>query len=393
MRCALVVLVALAGCGDDGGHLDLGVTTDMGIGELGAVSDGPGSLRGAFSAIGCATLDTDADGNLRCAGRAPLTVTFVPSGAGVDAFVWTFTMGTPASSKATTPTVTWTQPGVYSVMLAAGGTAGQTTATGSVIVTSGATGSPCVADGDCDATEGLSCICKAGDNGCSGALAVGFCSRTCGGSVCDAGEVCVDLTRGGAFVSSSDGDAGAAGDAWRRAVCLPSCQMASDCRTGFVCRQLPVLAPGAQPGGAYTWQNGCFADVPGDDGDSCLAADGTPQPWACLSGRCDSFGARGLCTSDCATSSDCPSTAACATYNGSGQHACLLRCDTTSLCTSDPLLDCEAANQLGGLGFSISPSEATTERYCAPLRCSLASQCEPSGTCTAMGGGSFCMRN
>jgi hypothetical protein len=263
-----------------------------------------------------------------------------------------------------------------------------------VVVTTGATGSPCLDDIDCDGANGLSCICKTGEAGCVGALSIGFCSRICGGDVCNAGEVCVDLTRGGAYTPGFDGDAGARADVWRRALCLPSCAVSSDCRTGFSCRQLPVLPPGGASGGVYSWQNGCFANVLGDDGASCFDAAGSPQPSACLSGRCDSYGARGLCSSDCMTSSDCPATAACATYNGApAQHACLVRCDAMHLCTSDPLLDCEAANQVGGLGFSITPTEPTTDRYCAPLRCSMASQCAPSGTCTAMGGGSFCIRD
>lgn len=394
MARALILLIALAGCGDDGGHPDAAAPTDLGIGDLGALGDGPGSLRGAFTAIGCAKLDTTATGELRCTGPAPLTVTFVPSGSGVNAFVWTFTMGMPSNSKATTPSVTWSAPGTYDVTLAAGGVAGQTTAMGSIIVTSGDTGAPCLDDSDCDAANGLSCICKSGEGGCVGALGVGFCSRSCGGSVCDADEVCVDSTRGGSFVPGIEGDAGVEGDVWRRALCLPACQMASDCRAGFSCRQLPVLAANAVAGGVYTWQNGCFADVLGDDGDSCLSASGDPQPSACLSGRCDNFGARGLCSSDCATSSDCPASAACATYNGPpATNGCVVRCDPTHLCASDPLLDCEASDQVGGLGFTISPTETATQRYCAPLRCSMASQCEPSGACTAMGGGSFCIRD
>jgi PKD repeat protein len=394
MRCVLVVLIAISGCGDEGNHLDASAESDMGIGELGLVGDGPGSLRGAFTAIGCAKLETTPMGEVSCSGRAPLTITFVPSGAGVDAFVWSFDKGMPAGSKATTPSVTWVQPGVYQVMLAAGGAAGQITATGTVIVSSGTTGSPCLDDIDCDASSNLSCICKPGEGGCVGALGVGFCSRGCSGGVCNAGEVCVDLTRGGAYNPSGGSDAGGGGDVWRRALCLPGCQTTSDCRTGFLCRQLPVLPAGGMAGGTYSWQNGCFADVLGDDGDSCLSASGEPQAWACLSGRCDDFGARGLCSSDCTTSSDCPSAAACATYMGSPtRRGCLSRCDTTQLCTSDPLLDCEAPNQMGGLGFTISPTEPSTQKYCAPLRCSMASQCAPSGTCTAMGGGSFCIRD
>jgi PKD repeat protein len=393
MRIALVLMLVIAGCGDDGGGRDASAPFDLGIPDVGLGGDMPGQLRGAFTIIGCGRLDAPS-GEPRCLGQAPLTLKFVPLGSGVDTFVWTFNGGMPASSKVTAPTVAWTAPGTYGVTLAAGGAAGQTTSSGTVIVTSGATGSPCLGDVDCDATSGLSCVCKPGDTGCVGGLAVGFCTRGCSGGGCGAGEICADFTRGGAYVPGGNDDGGASGDVWRRALCVPSCTQPSDCRAGFDCRELPTLKPGASAGGAYGWQRGCFADVGGDDGDSCDSAAGDPQPWACLSGRCDRMGARGLCTSGCATTSDCPSTAACASYNGSPQTgACLVRCDTMHLCTSDPLLDCELANQVGGLGFSISPSEPGATRYCAPLRCSLASQCAPSGSCTAMGGASFCMPN
>ena len=89
--------------------------------------------------------------------------------------------------------MTYGTPGVYAVTLAAGGAAGTTTATGTIVVSAGATGSGCLDDTDCDAGAGLYCVCKPGESGCVGALGVGFCSRTCAGSICAAGELCVDL--------------------------------------------------------------------------------------------------------------------------------------------------------------------------------------------------------
>jgi PKD repeat protein len=396
MTRAWLLALLVAGCGDGNGDVDAGAPIDLGIPDVGALSDGVPALRGAFTMSGCSTLDTTT-GMPKCSGRAPLTLTMVPLGSGVDTFVWTLPGGSPSTSKAIAPSVTYGTPGVYSVMLAAGGTAGTTTAMGTVVVSAGVTGSGCLDDTDCDASAGLFCVCKPGETGCVGALGVGFCSRNCSGSLCAAGELCVDLTRGGAYVAGSGDDGGASGDVWRRALCLPSCGGTSDCRAGLACRELPSLAPGAVAGSAYTWKQGCFAAVGGDDGDACASATGQPDPSRCLSGRCDPYGARGLCSSPCATSSDCPSTAACATYNAppSGPaQACLRRCDASFLCAGDPLLDCEAANQVGGLGFSVMPSEATAARFCGPLRCTMASQCAPSGSCTAVGvGGSFCLRN
>lgn len=393
MRRACVILALVAGCGDGHGNIDASAPFDLGVPDIGARLDGAPQLRGAFTVIGCSTLDTSS-GQPRCSGRAPLTLTFVPLGSGVDTFVWSFAGGAPMTSKAISPSVSYTAPGSYAVMLAAGGAGGTTTAVGTVVVSTGATGSACLADSDCDAGAGLTCVCKPGELGCVGALSVGFCSRGCAGTVCSAGELCVDLTRGGAYVPSSGDDGGASGEVWRRALCLPGCSAGSDCRVGLSCRELPTLAAGAATGGAYSWKRGCFADVGGDDGDACLSPTGQPDASRCLSGRCDRYGARGLCSSACTTSADCPSTAACASYNGPPtSNACLRRCDANFLCSSDPLLDCEAANQLGGLGFSIAPAEGASARYCAPLRCSMASQCAPSGSCTAMGGGSFCLRN
>ncbi|MDB4965881.1 MAG: domain containing protein [Myxococcales bacterium] len=389
----VLLLLSCAGCGDDRGNADAAAPLDLGIPDVGAALDGPPLLRGVFTISGCSTLDTST-GQPRCSGRAPLSLTFVPLGSGVDTFVWTFAGGDPATSKTVSPVVTFGTPGTYPVMLAAGGSAGTTTANGVVVVSAGATGSACLDDTDCDAGAGLFCVCKPGELGCAGALAIGLCARTCSGSVCSAGEICSDFTRGGAYVPSSGSDGGVAAEVWRRALCVPACTTAAQCRAGLACRDLPALSAGATAGGVYSWKKGCFATVGGDDGDACRSPDGVADPSRCLSGRCDDYGARGLCSSPCTTSSDCPPTAGCATYNGPpATSACVRRCDATAPCTADPLLDCEAANQVGGLGFSVTPSESPSVRFCAPLRCTMASQCAPSGSCTPMGGGSFCLHN
>jgi PKD repeat protein len=393
MRRAWIVALLLAGCGEGGGNVDASAPYDLGIPDVGQPLEGPLPLRGTFTVVGCSTLDTST-GQPRCSGRAPLTLTFVPLGSGVDTFVWTLPGAVPAMSRETSPEVVYGTPGTFSVTLAAGGVAGTTTATGVVVVSAGVTGSPCLDDTDCDAGAGLFCICKPGEPGCAGGLSVGFCTRSCAASACAAGEVCADFTRGGAWQPGTDGDGGVAGDVWRRALCLPACVSPSDCRVGFDCRQLPVLPPGGTPGGAYSWAGGCFADVGGDDGTSCRSASGVFDPSRCLSGRCDPYGARGLCSSLCTTTADCPSFAACATYDAAtSTHVCLRRCDASLLCDGDPLLDCELAGQVGGLGFTISPAESSSVRYCAPFRCTMPGQCDPSGTCTAMGGGSFCLPN
>src|SRR5689334_14245741 len=134
-RALVLVLAALssAGCGDSGGDADAAAPFDLGIPDVGAPLDGPPLLRGAFSVVGCSTLDTST-GQPRCSGRAPLTLTFVPLGSGVDTFVWTFMGGDPAMSRAVSPSVTFGTPGSYAVTLAAGGTAGTTTASGVVVV-------------------------------------------------------------------------------------------------------------------------------------------------------------------------------------------------------------------------------------------------------------------
>jgi PKD repeat protein len=390
---ALLALALGAGCDDEMREVDGAMPPiDAKLDDLGISSDGGVVLSGLFTIVGCAKLEVSGASPL-CSGPAPLTLTFVPLVSGVSTFVWTFAGGDPPTSRAITPTSYFAHPGVYTVTLAAGGPAGTTTATGTVTVTAGGTGAPCLDSGDCDVGAGLACVCGQGA-GCPGALGAGLCTRDCAGALCGSGEVCADLTRGVGLVAVEDGgiDDAAVSDPWRRALCLPACNTTSDCPMGLGCHEVPALGPGAPAGGLFSWRRACFADVLGEVGDSCDTPSGDPDPTRCFSGRCDPLGARGMCTADC-VSSGCPSTAACASFNGApASHLCLLRCTATGGC-NDPLLDCEPPGQPGALGFSVAVGEPPDATYCAPRRCSQPSDCAPAGSCTVVGGGSFCTRS
>src|SRR4051812_19443083 len=110
LRTLLLLPLLLAGCGDGGGDADAAAPFDLGIPDSGVPLDGPALLRGAFTVVGCSTLDTST-GQPRCSGRAPLALTFVPLGSGVDTFLWTFSGGDPATSKEVSPVVTFGTPG------------------------------------------------------------------------------------------------------------------------------------------------------------------------------------------------------------------------------------------------------------------------------------------
>jgi PKD repeat protein len=395
MTRALLLALLLAGCGGSSGDHDASVPSDFGIGDLGLIGDGPRPLRGTFTVAGCATLDTST-GEPHCSGRAPLTLTFVPIGSSVTMFSWTFMGGAPSTSKAGAPTVTFATAGTYTVTLTAGGSGGTTTTTGTVVVSSATTGSACLADTDCDANAGLFCVCKPGESGCVGALALGFCSRTCAGGVCGPDEVCADLTRGGAYAPAG-ADGGVETEVWRQRLCVPACPTGTGCRTGLACRDLPALSAGDMAG-VVVWKRGCFADVGGDVGDSCLSPAGEPDPSLCLSGRCDRYGARGLCSADCTTSAQCPLSAACASYKAppSGPaRGCVRRCDSADAqqaCAADPLLECRTGAGAGALAFTIDPAEADGTTFCVARACAAADACDPAGTCTGLPNG-FCLRD
>src|SRR5262245_26486005 len=143
LRMACLLAVALAGCPEDDGAVDGAVRPpDARADDLGIDTDGGGAARSVFTIVGCASLDLTT-ASPECLGPAPLRLTFVPLSTGVTTFVWTFAGGDPPSSRAITPSVLFSRPGTYAVTLAAGGPAGTTSATGTVIVTSGGVGSPC----------------------------------------------------------------------------------------------------------------------------------------------------------------------------------------------------------------------------------------------------------
>jgi hypothetical protein len=379
----------LAACGDNLPTYDGSIPLDGGVGDLPVPSDGSAALAGAFTVIGCSTLDQSMV-SPRCTATAPAELTFVPLAAGVTDFVWSFPGGTPSSSRAITPTVVYAQAGSFTVTLAAGGPGGTTVSSGMVVIGAGATSAACMHDSDCDVASGLACVC--GDGACPGGLAVGLCSRSCAPGSCAPGEVCADLARG--FTASADGGApdGGGPDAWRHPLCLRGCTSDTDCRVGLHCREVPSLAPGVSEGGAFTWKKACFADALGDVGDACAGASGAPEADRCLSGRCDPLGARDVCTADCASTS-CPSYAACATFNATpAVHTCLRRCSATEPC-DDPLLACVPAGGAGGFGFTIMPPDPTAFGFCAPKPCTMASDCAPAGVCTSSSGASFCTKS
>jgi hypothetical protein len=398
LRLALLLACGLlCGCGDEMVALDGSMSPlDAGGEDFGLGADGGVPVRGAFSMVGCASLTVTGSSPL-CSGAAPLRLTFVPLSTGATTFVWTFMGGDPSSSKSINPSVLYQRPGSYEVTLAAGGPGGTIVSMGSVVVTPGGAGAPCGDDSDCDSTAGLQCLC--GQNGpalgCPGALGSGLCTRPCSGTTCDGGQVCADLLRGlTAPMSLADGGVADGGvpQAWREPICLPGCTTDDDCRPGLTCRELPALASGAASGGPYSWKRACFADTLADDGDSCIDALGLLDPSRCLSARCDPFGARGLCTSECDDLA-CPSDTACAAFKGApSEHLCLRRCDATHGC-ADPLLACQAAGLPGSLGFTVGSGEAANTTYCAPRRCDAdPTVCAPSGRCAPSGGGaSYCL--
>jgi len=151
---------------------------------------------------------------------------------------------------------------------------------------------------------------------------------------------------------------------------------------------LPTVAPGAAPQADYVWTEACFADALSDTGAACRDAYGNLDGTSCLTGRCEAFGARGLCTDECDAERPCPDHAACATLPSVGAR-CLSRCAMGEAC-GDPLLACQLGGA-GGLGYSLSSSEPASTTLCAPKRCTLPADCAPSGTCASVGGALFCI--
>jgi hypothetical protein len=295
------------------------------------------------------------------------------------------------SSRADAPVVTLSAPGTYLVSLGVMGPGGTAVAAGTIVVQPAALGAACASDAQCEG--GLRCLCEKDNKSgsCPGGLAVGLCTRSCDGSACPTGSVCLDLSRSVPMMT----DGGVAEDAWRQPLCVPSCTESTGCRGDFSCRELPLLPSGQHAGGAYTWGRACFADLPGGIGASCLGIDQKPAPTSCVLGLCEGLGLRNLCSEACDGGAVCPQSASCATWKGTTTPApagprCLARCDATHPC-SDPLLDCLLPGGTGSLGFTLPTGEPAGTTVCAPRRCALPADC-PGGQCLAYGGASFCVR-
>ena len=347
---------------------DLGPSTDLtrSLIDLATSSDGGPPLFAELSFSGCPSLD--ASGSLpRCSGTAPLVLRMVPlTSTAFDTIVWTLTGAIMPTSHEVNPTGTWTKPGKYDVSLVVQGPTGSAMAGGEVVVLAAPTGAACNDDSQC--ASGSQCLCAPGDGGaCPGVLAGGLCSHRCDTSSCAPTEECIDLT------ASAAGDPALAAQPWRQRVCLQACQSSGECRGGFACRALPANGGG--------WRSACFPSaLLGDVGAPCRDANGQLAPSACTSGVCADLGARGMCTASCASSS-CPASATCASFSDDLSHpVCIPRCDPMNPC-SDPLLLCQGPNASGRLGFTVDPAAPSDGMWCAPRRCTRASDCSPAGTC------------
>jgi hypothetical protein len=384
--------------------------------------DGVPNLVGLFTIAGCSELSfAGPTGEPRCLGTAPLTVQLVLLEVGSTMHRWTVApsselrdLGVPgdagsrdggtdggsgdgslldeAQSRARAPQLTLQLPGTYVVSLAVAGPGGTATATGQIVVSSGSLGSACTRDSQCG--EGLLCLCGSGqpgrDGACPGGLAAGLCTKSCDGTSCSPGSVCIDLSRTQGKVAMDGG----VGDAFRRPICVPACGTGK-CRADLVCRDLPVLAPDGKAGDPLSWGRGCFAQVPGGVGAACFLSDGKTDSLACASGLCEGLGLRGLCTAACSMTSPCPSEAACATWNtptlppAPTGPRCLARCDAMRPC-ADPLFECINGGGPGPLGFRLLTEPASTT-VCGPRRCMSDTEC-PGGRCVLLGATRYCTR-
>jgi hypothetical protein len=385
---------------------------------------GAPAIFGLFTISGCAQLSFT-NGDPQCVGTAPLQVQLIllavgatthrfqvtpvtgnldgglplgDGGSGLDAGDAGGDGGDGGSgsllddptSRENAPIVTLFNPGTYLVSLGVAGPGGSSAAAGLIIVQPASLGAACDTDAQCAA--GLHCLCGSHNTQgtCPAGLSAGLCTQSCDGVPCAPGSVCLDLSRS-AVPTGVDG--GAASDAWRQPICVPSCTTNANCRSDLFCRELPLLTTGAHDGGAYSFGSACFADTPGEVGESCIGGNEQPDPSECALGLCVTLGLRDLCTAPCNTSSDCPSSAACAIWMGPSPPApptplCLARCDATQPCL-DPLLECLSAGTSGALGFSLPDDAGTT--VCAPRVCTGASDC-PGGQCVMLGSTSFCTR-
>ncbi len=320
MRRVLLATLAFAACTKaDVPPLDAG--TDGGSPEVTPVPlDAELSLSVDFTVEDCPSFDPQAPA---CTGKVPLTLLFVPlATTAVTQYIWDFGDTTPFDSE-TTPSHTYTMPGVYTVkVLAAGAAGGVMTKIHSqfVIAAADGAGDACTSNPQCGG--GLYCLCSASAP-CATGPALGMCASSCQTSACDSDQVCAGLLT----ATPPSGEAAP----WQTSLCLLGCSVDADCATGLRCRTLP---PG--PTGS-AWVRGCFTDLPGDVGDPCSDASGAHRNDLCASGFCADLGAKGLCSMDCSVAS-CPPGSDCGVL-GDGRKLCLRPCGPFT-CSADPLLTC-----------------------------------------------------
>jgi len=364
--CAALALAS--GCGDDGGSpaTDAAANHDAQPGPDALVNrDAVPSLGWVdFTITGCASGGSSGDGTGDagvldpCVGPAPLTLQLTAvAPSPIDVYRWSFDG---VEVMEATPVHTFATPGSFDVVLTVGGPGGTAMASkpAIIMVVQAPLGNHCSADEQCASGD---CICDS-LHPCTPGLAAGMCSQVCDSTTPCADGVCVDLAPGGG--GSED---------WQQKLCVPSCTDSSECPSGLACRQL-LDASGS-------WVSGCFAaDVLGDIGASCEDPGGVPDATRCTSGVCLGEGARGVCSQPCSANT-CPSGSACAAFNAQPTGSwCMARCDSPSICDSDPWLACESPGGSGNKGFSVDESmpDAT---YCAPKTCTGPNQCGPSGAC------------
>jgi PKD repeat protein len=334
------------------------------------VSDGPISLTVDFAVENCPSLDAT---TLTCSGHVPLTVRFAPlATTTVTKYLWDFG-DTPAKDPNTAPSHTYGTPGVYSVRIIATGVGGGVvtkTHAGFIVALANPIGSPCESNSHCE--EGL-CLCPARAS-CATEPTGGMCAAKCPSGLCAAGQVCANLLT----ATPPQGEA-----EWQTSLCLAECDKDSDCVGGLRCRTLPGPA-------GDTWVHGCFSDIPGDIGDSCMDTSGNLRDDLCVGGLCANLGAMGLCSAYCPGGS-CPPGLECTLF-GDGRKLCLRPCASSFTCDHDPLLTCVVPGT-GALGYRLpSPTTALASSYCAPRPCVSDDTCLPTGMCMAETGGGHCVR-
>lgn len=379
----LVLLLAALACDDEGpGARDAAVDAlpEPDAAVIPSNDDAGGPRVIDFTATGCDLLDQSAaDGgvgtDLRCTGRAPLVLSFVPiSTSALGQVLWDFGDGT-AKSYELTPRHTYARPGSYDVTLVGGSANGAVSRlrTGFALVTANELGRSC--DDAAQCTPGLACVCGAAVP-CSPSFARGVCTTSCRDVACPGTSVCADLSLAGMATSL---------EPWRAQLCVQPCTRDDECATGS-CRTLPGRSA---PGAPLTWIRGCFADAPASVGEECRGSDGNLHPETCVAGRCLDAGAYGLCSPDC-RDTPCPEGFVCALFPKRGEAACLRPCAGAMACSDDPLLACQPAGGAGPRGF-VAADLAPGGQLCAPKPCTTDGECAPAGRCSIADGAGNCV--